>query len=63
MDLRFKETESYDLLMMETRRGKENSVDNWLYRIELFQREKIKRRKSYHLKGSERVKNGSKYYG
>jgi len=48
--------------MMEIRRGKENSVDNWLYRIELLQREKIKRRKSFHSKGSERVKNGRKYY-
>ena len=45
--------------MMEIKRGKENNVDNWLYRVEILQKEnKTKKRKDFHSKGFVREKNG-----
>jgi len=44
------------------RRGKECDVDNWLYRIEILQRDR-NRKRIFHSKDFKRKKNGKKYYG
>ncbi|MCK5261550.1 MAG: hypothetical protein KAJ44_05175 [Thermoplasmatales archaeon] len=44
------------------RKGKVDDVDNWLYRIEMLQRNK-NRKRNYHSKDFRRMKNDKKYYG
>ena len=47
---------------MEMRRGKEHDVDNWLYRIEILQRN-TKRKRISNSEDFRREKNVRKYYG
>ena len=43
------------------RKGKEYDVDNWLYRIEILQRN-AKRKRTSHSKEFRRKKDARKYY-